>query len=270
MSGRKFSWWPRGVSNLLSATVNILGVEVLKSSFEDAVSTVLEWARQRNQGGPPRTVYPTNVHGLVHANRDASFKSILRGASMVLPDGLPLVWFGRLQRHPDMHQIRGPALTRAVLQRSGSGIRHFFYGGVPGVAEMLADVARSRYRADVAGWYTPPFTPLTGEHRHMIAEQVNRSACDILWVGLGTPKQELWIAEMAPALNCGVLISVGVAFDFITGRIREAPRVVRRVGVEWLWRLGHDPRRLVGRYSRNIPTFLVLAGAQLLGLRDFK
>jgi len=189
---------------------------------------------------------------------------------MVTPDGVPLVWLGRLKGRRQMTRVYGPDLMLEVCRlsnQSGRALRHFFYGGAPGVAEELGRRLAARFPALIeAGSSSPPFRDLSVTELEADAETINASAADIVWVGLGTPKQERWAAAMCGRLRAKVLVTVGAAFDFHAGRLRQAPRSVQRVGLEWAYRLLQEPRRLWRRYLTNNSRFIVLAALDLLGL----
>jgi N-acetylglucosaminyldiphosphoundecaprenol N-acetyl-beta-D-mannosaminyltransferase len=251
-------------------TVNILGVRVTTEPFDDVVRRVIRMAGAP-RGPVPAYVCATSVHGLIVARDDPEFRRILNGAAIVTPDGMPLVWTGRLSGAGSMERVYGPDLMRRICQQSAAtGIRHYFYGGADGVAEDLANrFARVETGAQVAGWYTPPFRALTQDEVHDVAERINGSGADIVWVGLSTPKQERWIATIRDRLQVKVLVSVGAAFDFHTGRVRQAPRWLQVAGLEWGFRLTQEPGRLWRRYAYNNPRFVVLASLQLMGLKAF-
>jgi N-acetylglucosaminyldiphosphoundecaprenol N-acetyl-beta-D-mannosaminyltransferase len=153
-----------------------------------------------------------------------------------------------------------------LASRSGGVLRHFFYGGAPGVAEELGRRLAARFPGlIVAGSLSPPFRDLSVTELEADAETINGSGADLVWVGLGTPKQERWAAAMRGRLRAKVLVTVGAAFDFHTGRLRQAPRSLQRAGLEWAYRLVQEPRRLWRRYLTNNSAFILLAVADLLG-----
>lgn len=251
--------------------LNVLGVHVSVVSLPDAAEAVVNWAREGRPPEGPRYVCATSVHGVVEAQRDAQFRDILNGAALVVPDGVPLVWFGRLAGRPEIERVYGPALALGICERAaGYRLRHYFYGGAPGVADQLAERLSSRFPGlEIAGTYCPPFRLLEPRELHEVAATINRARPHIVWVGLSTPKQERWIARVRAHLNTGVLVSVGAAFDFLTERVRQAPAWLQQLGMEWAFRLAQEPRRLWRRYARNNPTFVYLAALQLAGLRKF-
>jgi N-acetylglucosaminyldiphosphoundecaprenol N-acetyl-beta-D-mannosaminyltransferase len=177
---------------------------------------------------------------------------------LVTPDGMPLVWLSRLMGFRDVERVYGPDLMLAVCERSTArGYRHFFYGGAPGVAEKLVVRLQSRFPGlQVAGIDSPPFRHLTLQEDRAVVEHINTARPDIVWVGIGTPKQERWMAMHVGQLSAPVLIGVGAAFDFHAGLKKQAPRWMQRSGLEWSFRLMTEPRRLGRRYLINIPWFL--------------
>lgn len=251
--------------------VNVLGVKVASISMEAAAEMVHQWCCEEVPPGGPRYLCATSVHGVIEGQRDAAFRRILNRAALVLPDGMPLVWFGRLQGCRTMQRVYGPGFMEQVLARTaGTAVRHFFYGGRPGVAADLARRMSARFPGlQVAGTYFPPFRTLTQGELEIVAATINEVCPDIVWVGLSTPKQERWIDEVRARLRAKVLVSVGAAFDYHTGRLRQAPAWVQRAGLEWLFRLVQEPRRLWRRYAANNPHFLGLAVLQLTGLAEF-
>ena len=253
-----------------NGSVDILGVRVSNAPFERTAHRVVELASSDGDAaaGPPY-VCATSVHGLIVASEDPKFRDILNRAAIVTADGMPLAWFGRLSRQHGMERVYGPDLMLRVCELSAErGLRHFFYGGAAGVADDLAQEMAKRFPGlQVAGTYCPPFRLLSRDEMKDVAGTINESNADIVWVGLSTPKQERWIDAIRDWLKPKVLLSVGAAFDFHTGRVVQAPAWVQRLGLEWLFRVTRDPRRLWRRYAHNNPRFLWLAGRQLLGLK---
>lgn len=228
----------------------------------DAVSQIEEWI---GSGARGRYVAVTGMHGIAESWTDRDFHGALRSADLVVPDGMPLVWLGRWHRYPLKRRVYGPELQNVFCRETGSTYRHFFYGGADGTAERLACALQKRYGIAVAGTYTPPFRPLTEEEHKQLASTIERTAPDVLWVGLSTPKQEKWMRENREKLRVPVMLGVGAAFDINSGRTRQAPGWMRENGLEWLFRLSTEPRRLWRRYLVSIPkaaglVFLELAG----------
>jgi len=210
------------------------------------------------------------MHGVMEAQHDANFAAVLKAASLVVPDGMPLVWIGRRQGFPMARRVYGPELIEAFCaQTRDRGYRHFFYGGAPGVAKDLAERFRARFPGlQVAGTFCPPFRALTADEDAKVVDLILRSRSDVVWVGLSTPKQERWMFEHRNKLEVPVLIGVGAAFDFHTGRTLQAPGWMREHGFEWLFRLCTEPRRLWRRYLVYGSEFVWLLMLESLGLRS--
>ncbi len=244
---------------------NVLGVGVSAVSMAQALDVIEGWIQTRE----PHYVCVTGVHGVIESQRDPALRQIHNAAGLVTPDGMPLVWLSRAQGFRSVERVYGPDLMLALCERSLSGgYRHFFYGGAEGVPELLAGALERRFPAlQVAGCYSPPFRPLTPEEDAAVGQMIERSGADIVWVGLSTPKQERWMAARAGRLAAPVLIGVGAAFDFHAGLKKQAPRWMQRSGLEWLFRLISEPRRLGRRYLVNNPLFVFYVGLQALGLR---
>jgi N-acetylglucosaminyldiphosphoundecaprenol N-acetyl-beta-D-mannosaminyltransferase len=247
--------------------INVLGVGISVLNLRTALEAMIEAIRTRRKG----YICVTGVHGVMEAQDDAAFKQILNGAFLCTPDGMPMVWAGKLNGHRAMGRVYGPDLMLDVCAWSEqSGCRHFFYGGGEGVAELLAEKLRARFpKLQVAGTFMPPFRPLTPEEEQALQAQIRAAQPDILWVGLSTPKQEKFMAEYLPKLDVTLMVGVGAAFDFHSGRVRQAPRWMQRSGLEWFYRLCSEPRRLGRRYLRNNPLFVLGFLAQWLGLKRY-
>ena len=247
--------------------VNVLGVGLSVLNLRTALAAIADAVRTRRKG----YVCVTGVHGVMEAQDDAAFKHILNGAFLCTPDGMPMVWAGKLNGHGDMCRVYGPDLMLEVCAWSEtSGGKHFFYGGADGVAELLAQKLKAKFpRLQVVGTYTPPFRALNADEQKNLATQISETKPDILWVGLSTPKQEKFMAEYLPKLDVTLMIGVGAAFDFHSGRVKQAPRWMQRSGLEWFYRLCSEPRRLAKRYCRNNPLFVLKFFCQLTGLKKF-
>jgi N-acetylglucosaminyldiphosphoundecaprenol N-acetyl-beta-D-mannosaminyltransferase len=247
--------------------INVLGVGISVLNLPTALAAIAAAVQERRKG----YICVTGVHGVMEAQDDYSFKQILNGAFLCTPDGMPMVWAGKLNGHAEMNRVYGPDLMLAVCAWSqSSGARHFFYGGAEGVAGLLAEKLQAKFpKLSVVGTFTPPFRPLTADELRQLQAQVSVARPDFFWVGLSTPKQERFMAEFLPQLDVTLMVGVGAAFDFHSGRVRQAPRWMQRSGLEWLYRLCSEPRRLAKRYFRNNPLFLVKFFAQLLGLKKY-
>ena len=246
---------------------NVLGVGVSAINLDSAATAVLS-ALEHNAKG---FVCVTGVHGVSEAQTDPSFRDILNRAFLNTPDGMPMVWVGRAQGFADMRRVYGPDLMLKICELSPSrGISHFLYGGAPGVAEQLKANLEHRFPGlRVVGTFCPPFRPLSPQEQAELTRQVAAGRPDIFWVGLSTPKQEKFMAEYADKLDATLFFGVGAAFDFHAGRVRQAPGWMQRSGLEWLFRLGCEPRRLWKRYLKNNPLFIARLFCQLTGLRRY-
>ncbi len=249
----------------MTARINILGVGVSAVNTPTALDTVDQWILHDE----PHYVCVTGVHGIMECYRKETVRDIHNAAGLVVPDGMPLVWLSRLKGLHHVTRVYGPDLMLALCERSiGRGYRHFLYGGSPGIAEQLAARLQSRFPGlNVAGVYSPPFRALEPAEDEQIVETINSVRPHIVWVGISTPKQEVWMAQHVGRLNAPVLIGVGAAFDFHAGVKRQAPRWVMRAGLEWMFRLLQEPKRLGPRYLINNPFFIALVIRQLLGWR---
>ena len=251
--------------NRTHGRVDVLGVGVSPVTMEQALGTIDDWIT----AGIPRYVCVTGVHGIMESQRDERLRGIHNAAGLVTPDGMPLVWWSRRSGFRDTERVYGPDLLLACCERSmTAGYRHFFYGGAEGVGDRLVHRLRKRFPdLAVAGTLCPPFRTLTPEEDEDIVRRINEAQPDIVWVGLGTPKQEFWMAEHRRLLNAPVLIGVGAAFDFQVGLKRQAPRWMQQRGLEWAFRLACEPLRLWRRYLVNNPAFLWLALLQVTRAR---
>jgi N-acetylglucosaminyldiphosphoundecaprenol N-acetyl-beta-D-mannosaminyltransferase len=246
--------------------VNILGVLVSATDMSRAVALVEHWIAER-----ARTyVCVTGVHGVMECQRDVRLRAIHNAAGMVTPDGMPLVYLSRLAGRRTA-RVYGPDLMAAVCKQSVQlGHAHFLYGATPDTLAKLTERLGGRYPGiRIVGSYAPPFRPLTADERSSVAAEINRCDPDIVWVGLSTPKQEMWMGEFRDRLKAPVLLGVGAAFDFHAGTLRQAPRWMQPLCLEWFFRLLMEPRRLWRRYLLNNPKFIVSVCLQVAGLRHY-
>jgi len=241
---------------------DILGVAVSAINMQDATAAIEQWIELRT----PAYVCITGVHGVMESRKDPHLRDIHNRAGMVTPDGMPLVWMSRWLGAAGVERVYGPDLMREISARSPArGYRHFYFGGAPGVATQLADaLVAANPGLTVVGTLCPPFRALTPEEDAEMVAQINSAAPDIVWVGLSTPKQEYWMASHIGRINAPVLIGVGAAFDFLAGTKKQAPAWMQRNGLEWLFRLCAEPRRLWRRYAYIVPRFLALAASELV------
>ena len=257
----------RNPESQMTKRVNVLGVGLSVLNLRTALAAIVAAVREPRKG----YICVTGVHGVMEAQADEAFKKTLNGAFLCTPDGMPMVWAGKLNGHREMSRVYGPDLMLDVCAWSEvSGVKHFFYGGAAGVAELLAQKLKKKFpKLQVVGTFTPPFRALNAGEFQKLQTQVRAAQPDIFWVGLSTPKQEKFMAEFLPQLDATLMIGVGAAFDFHSGRVRQAPRWMQRSGLEWFFRLCQEPRRLANRYFRNNPLFVLKIFSQLTGLRKY-
>ena len=256
-----------GQAGSVPATANILGVPVSVIDMDGALARIDAWIAARRPG----YVCFRDVHGVMLARKDGDLRAAHEAAGMVAPDGMPLVWLSHMMGHRETGRVCGPDFMPALCARSlAPGYRHFFYGGAPGVADRRAENLAARFPGlGVAGTYSPPYRPLTADEDAEIIRMIDASGADIVWVGLSTPKQEKWMMAHAGRIAAPVLLGVGAAFDFHAGTVRRGPPWMQRAGLEWLYRLASEPRRLWWRYLVLAPAFLILAAGQMLGLKRY-
>lgn len=237
----------------------MFGVNLTAARYDGAIRKLLELPRSSARA----RVHFCNVHSLVTAQDDSRLRDVFASPAIVFTDGMPLVWLARRKGHDDQ-RVSGPDVMLSVLDAGrAEGFRHYFYGGGVGVPEQLAAAMSERFPGlQVCGTYSPPFRPLTVDEDAQVVEMINAAGPDFLWVGLGSPKQELWLYDHRASLAVPVMLAVGAAFDFHSGRVRRAPRWMQRTGLEWMYRLASEPRRLSGRYARTNLRFaaMVLRG----------
>jgi N-acetylglucosaminyldiphosphoundecaprenol N-acetyl-beta-D-mannosaminyltransferase len=254
--------------------VDILGVGVDAQTLDVAVDRICGWVER----GEPNYVCVTGVHGVIASQDDDELRRIHNEAAMVTTDGMPLVWLCRSslrdgQAAPAVERVYGPDLMARTLERSeGKGWRHFLFGSTPDTLDRLVMRLHDQFpRARVVGAHSPPHgTPGepalgAGSSSEDASDAIVRAHPDVVWVGLSTPKQERWMAAHVGKVQAPVLVGVGAAFDFLAGTKPQAPPWMQRSGLEWAYRMAHEPRRLAGRYLRNNPRFVMLVAQRALG-----
>jgi N-acetylglucosaminyldiphosphoundecaprenol N-acetyl-beta-D-mannosaminyltransferase len=242
----------------------VLGVRVDAVQIPDVMTCMERWIEW---GDGCHFIAVTSMHGVMEAHHEPSFRDVLQAADLVIPDGMPLIWLGRRQGLALKRRVYGPEVMETFCRLTGPKYGHFIYGGgTPAITEHLVHVLNNRYGVRVLGTYVPPFRSLTPEEDAEAIARINRARPDVLWVGLGTPKQERWIYERRHKLDVRVAIGVGAAFDFLTGVKRKAPGWMQEHGLEWFFRLGAEPRRLWRRYliyGSKFAYYVMLERAQL-------
>jgi exopolysaccharide biosynthesis WecB/TagA/CpsF family protein len=245
-------------------TFDVLGVRVNAIQIPGMIDEMKLWIRERKCC---HAIAVTGMHGVMEAQHDRKFKDYLNAADAVVPDGMPLVWLGRLRGFGLKRRVYGPELMFAFCKQTAKeGYRHFFYGGAPGVAERLSRILQIEFPGlQVVGVYSPPFRALTQAEDDAVVAKINDAATDVVWVGLGTPKQETWMLEHRDKLRAPVVVSVGAAFDIHSGAKSQAPAWMREHGLEWLFRLAQEPTRLWKRYLVYGSEFVFRVCLELLG-----
>lgn len=251
-------YYPRG---------NILGVGISAINLEQAYEAIERWI----QTAQKKYITVTPVHGIMDCQSDPEFRRIVNRSGLTTPDGMGVVWILKLMGYSNISRVYGPDLMELTCAKSvKKEFRHFLYGGDQGVAQELAGCLRAMFPGiKIVGFFSPPFRALTEEEAQDVADRINASQADIVWVGISTPKQEKWMARFHKKTTASVFVGVGAAFDFLSNRKPQAPRWVQRSGLEWLFRLITEPDRLWRRYIRY-PYFIILLLAQWLGIKKYE
>ncbi len=247
-------------------TVDVIGVPLALTDYERTLDWIDGASAHRERG----YICVCNVHTVMASSEDPELRAALRRSSMNVPDGQPLVWAINALGYQLGNRVYGPELMgRACARAAVSGQPFYLYGGRnQGALVQLALNLRQRHPGiRIVGGYSPPHRPLSEEEQDAIATEINQSGAEVVWVGIGVPKQEKWMAQMRPRLHAPVLIGVGAAFDFHAGLVPQAPNWLQEAGLEWAYRLAHEPRRLWRRYMRYNPRFVVAFSRQLVAHR---
>jgi len=235
--------------------VDILGVEISAVTMETAQATIKAWVNDRES----HYVCVTGVHGVMESVRDPGLRQIHNESGLTVPDGMPMVWSAHWAGATDVERVSGPDLMLRLADMAAvEGWTSYFYGGAEGVADTLSERLETDFPGFRAvGAHSPPFREPTSDEDEATVAMINAARPDLVWVGLGTPKQERWMASHVDRLHAPVLLGVGAAFDFNSGLLPRAPVWMQKAGLEWLHRLRTEPRRLWKRYLRNNPAFVV-------------
>jgi N-acetylglucosaminyldiphosphoundecaprenol N-acetyl-beta-D-mannosaminyltransferase len=247
-------------------TQELLGVRLALTDYEHT----LDWIDAAVAAEARSYVCVAAVHTVMASQEDPALRAAVAGADFTVPDGQPLVWALNLLGHGLSDRVYGPELMdRACARAAATGRRFYLYGGRnQGALAELARVLRLRHPGlKIVGGYAPPFRELSEAEEASVAADINRSGADVVWVGIGVPKQEKWMARMRDGLDAPVLIGVGAAFDFHAGLVPQAPPLMQRYGLEWLFRLVQEPRRLWRRYLRYNPRFVTGFTRQYLAVQ---
>jgi N-acetylglucosaminyldiphosphoundecaprenol N-acetyl-beta-D-mannosaminyltransferase len=248
-------------------TREILGVPVAMTDYRGAVDAMDAMVDSRERG----YVCAVAVHSLTVALDDPEMSAALRRASLVLPDGMPVVWAANMLGAGLRERVYGPELMLRYSDRCAErGHRVWLYGGRDqgSLAQLALNLRRRHPGINIVGGYSPPFRPMTEEEETALVDQINVARPDVLWAGIGVPKQEKWMARMRERLEVPVMCAVGAAFDFHAGRVSQAPRWMQQRGLEWIYRLAQEPRRLLPRYVYSNPRFVLAFARQWLSQRS--
>lgn len=241
---------------------DVISCRISRATMETAVTHTIDRVDSKRGG----YVCFTNVHAAVMGRQDRAYRAALDNSYMTLPDGKPLFWVARLKKLSDVGHVPGPDFFPAFLERTADkGLRHYFFGSKPDVLSTLEKKLTALHpEMQIVGSYSPPFREVSREETKAMIADINRVQPDVVWIGLGAPKQEFWMADNWEALRPAILMGVGAAFDFHAGTVKRAPRLFTRVGLEWLYRLCREPRRLWRRYFVTNSLFIYFLGANLL------
>lgn len=247
---------------------NILGVRIAGTNLASAVDWALDGIDRREL----RRAHFCTVHTVMEARRSPGLRRILNSADLAGPDGMPLVWLARRAGLRTAGRVYGPdfmlALCKAGVDRQ---LKHFFYGGRPGVANTLKDALERKIpELQVVGTWSPEFRPAGAIEQDDVLARIDQSGADVVWVGLGTPKQDLWLANHRSRLQAPLITAVGAAFDFHAGLVPQAPGWMQQRGLEWLFRLAQEPGRLWHRYLVYNPWFILCIVLQMTGVRRYQ
>jgi N-acetylglucosaminyldiphosphoundecaprenol N-acetyl-beta-D-mannosaminyltransferase len=247
--------------------IDVLGVKVCAVNLNQAVQKMQYWIEKKEQ----KYVHLCTVHTIMECRKNMELLNIVNSSGMALPDGMPLVWLNHYYGYKDAGRVYGPELMLALCKHSLTmGYRHYFYGGTGDVSMRLATALKQRHpQLQIAGYYSPPVSNAEIIENMEIINDINNKNPDIIWVGLGTPKQDFWVARHRSLLNAAVLIPVGAAFDFLSGKIPQAPMWMRNNGLEWLFRLIIEPKRLAYRYCVYNTLFMLRIFLQMTCLNSY-
>lgn len=260
--------------------VNILGVGVSVTNLTKATNDIAQAVLEQGRVG---YVTVTGAHGIIESTKSEKLKEIHNGSYLSVPDGVPTVWIGKFQGHADMARVYGPDLMAEIFirgEQSSKKIKHFLWGASPSVvAELEKTLLRKYPNADIIAAVSPPYRALSKQERFDLLEQINLTQPHFFWVGLSTPKQEEFMHDFLEQFEGDlnfitkekgfIMLGVGAAFDFHAGKLKQAPSIFQNAGMEWLFRVLIEPKRLWKRYLIVVPTFLCKVIAQLSGFKKY-
>lgn len=255
------------IAKILS--IQILGTRMHMAEIPDVIEVMDHWIQA--EPGEYHHVVNTGMHGVMEGHRNRDFKNILNSVDMLAPDGILAILIARLRGFKLNKKETGPELLWRFSEIAHrKGYSYYLLGDTPDTLETLSTIITREFpNVKVVGFHSPPFRPLTIEEDDSICEEINQAKPDVLWVGLGMPKQEWWISEHRDRLNVTVAVGAGASFKFISGSVKRAPAWLRNMGFEWLWRLMQEPGRVWRRVFVDAPQFIALVTLQLTGLRKY-
>jgi N-acetylglucosaminyldiphosphoundecaprenol N-acetyl-beta-D-mannosaminyltransferase len=251
-------------------TIKILGIPIFNGDTKTAIELIYKVIDYNEK--PNLLVSASGAHGLIESTKNLLFKGILRSFYLNLPDGQPSVWVAKLKGAKFIKRCYGPNFFRDFLIHSSTDkhVNHFFCGGMPGVAAELKEAVKIKFsNNNVCGIYCPPFLPLDEYDYRLVAELVEKTNANIIWIGLSTPKQEQFAFHLSKFVNVVAIICVGAAFDFHTDKLKQAPVFLQKAGLEWFFRLLVEPKRLYKRYMEIVPKFIFYNLIDLFKLKNF-
>jgi N-acetylglucosaminyldiphosphoundecaprenol N-acetyl-beta-D-mannosaminyltransferase len=243
--------------------VDVLGVPLALTDYE----RTMDWMDATIDAGGKGYVCVAAVHTVMACREDPELRAAVMASDLTVPDGQPLVWAMNALGHAVSSRVYGPDLMARYCERATrTGTRMFLYGGrnQGALVQLALNLRQEHPGLQIVGGYAPPFRALTSHEEDAVVDEINRSGADVVWVGIGVPKQEKWMAAMRERLDAPVLVGVGAAFDFHAGLVAQAPPWIQALGMEWAYRLSREPRRLWRRYLRYNPRFVTGFGLQWL------
>ena len=235
---------------------NIYGIEIAQISMKNLIKDLTIKSKEKNFKG---YITAAGVHGLIESHNNENIYLAYKNAYLNIPDGVPLVWYSKIKGSKNIERCFGPEVMDLFLCKTkNENLTHYFYGSTNDVLKKLKDNFEKKYKSNIVGMHSPPFRERKPDELRQIINKINLLNPDIIWVGLGCPKQELFMFKNYNSFNSKIMIGVGAAFDYHSGSIKYAPKIIQKMGLEWLYRLIQEPRRLFGRYFVIIPKFLYL------------
>ena len=250
-------------------SIRILGTRVHMAPMPVVMAQMVRWIETESQRH--HHIVNTGMHGIMEAHRDPEFKQILNSADLLAPDGILTILIARLHGYRISKRDTGPELLWRFSEIGNrKAYKYFFYGDTEETLKLLCSRLQGQFpNVRTVGYHSPPFRTLTTQEDESVVHAINQAKPDVLWVGLGIPKQERWIAEHRDKLNVPVVVGAGASFKFLSGTVSRAPAWLRNLGFEWLWRLIQEPKRVWRRALIDAPQFIGLVFLQLTGMRKF-